>query len=241
VSRERPKRALIAASCNVLEHHTLQLAAALCYYLVLFVFPGLIFLSALMLSALMGAIPLPGLFGRGLAAMSLLLLADTMRVVQAVLVEVLATNRTAWLSFSMLGTIWLASAAFAAITEALDIAYGVVDDRPFWKTRLRATGLGVVTAGLASPALAVMIVGPRFGALAGKQDLPLCGFCIALAHHPLGGCHCVYPGGRRTAVFSRAQCAATFLGDVAGSNFRDGVLAGTFLFAGVLFPSRCRA
>jgi membrane protein len=136
----------------------LQVAAALSYYLVLAVFPGLIFLSAVM-----GSIPLPDLFGRVLGTMSLLLPADTMRMVQSVLLDVLATNRKAWLSFGMLGAIWVASAAFAAITEALDIAYDVSDERPFWKARLQAIEIGVITAGLVSCALAVMIVGPRFG------------------------------------------------------------------------------
>ena len=137
----------------------LQVAAALSYYLVLSVFPGLIFLSAVM-----GSIPLPDLFGRVLGTMSILLPPDTVRMVQSVLFDVLATNRTAWLSFGMLGSIWVASAAFDAIAEALDIAYDVNDDRPFWKKRLRAIALGITTSGLVLSALAVMIVGPRFGA-----------------------------------------------------------------------------
>jgi membrane protein len=63
----------------------------------------------------------------------------------------------------------VASAAFDALIEALDIAYDVNDDRPFWKTRLLAIGLAAITAGLVLSALAVMIVGPRFGAwLAGR-------------------------------------------------------------------------
>jgi membrane protein len=159
VTRAGLKRSLTAAYQDVLEHHTLQTAAALSYYLVLAVFPGLIFLSAVM-----GSIPVPDLFGRVLSTMSLLLPADTMRMVESVLLDVLATNRKAWLSFGMLGAIWVASAAFDAMIEALDIAYDVNDARPFWKTRLRALGLGIITAGLVSSALAVMIVGPRFGA-----------------------------------------------------------------------------
>ena len=164
MTRAGLKRAFIATYQDVLQHHMLQVAAALSYYLVLAVFPGLIFLSAVM-----GSIPLPDLFGRVLGIMSLLLPADTMRMVQSVLLDVLATNRKAWLSFGMLGAIWVASAAFAAITEALDIAYDVSDDRPFWKTRLQAIGIGAITAGLVSSALVVMIVGPRFGSwLAGR-------------------------------------------------------------------------
>ena len=137
----------------------LQLSAAMAYYLVLSVFPGLIFLSAVM-----GSIPVPDFFGRALGVMSMLLPADTMRVVQSVLLDVLTTNSKAWLSFGMLGTIWLASSAFDALIEDLDIAYDVPDDRPFWRTRLRAIGLGVITSGLVLSALAVMIVGPHVGA-----------------------------------------------------------------------------
>jgi membrane protein len=153
------KRAFTATYQDVLRHHMLQVAAALSYYLVLSVFPGLIFLSAVM-----GSIPLPDLFGRVLGTMSMLLPPDTMRTVQSVLLEVLAANRKAWLSFGMLGAIWVASAAFAAIIEALNIAYDVEEERPFWKTRLLSVGLAAINAGLVLSALAVMIVGPRFGA-----------------------------------------------------------------------------
>jgi len=153
------KRALIVAYRDVMEHHTLQVAAALSYYLVLSLFPGLMFLSAVL-----GAIPLPDLFGSVLRLMWTLLPADTMRLVQSVLLDVLSTNRKAWLSFGIVGTIWVASAAFDAMIEALDIAYDVKEDRPFWRTRLLAIGLAAITAGLVSSALAVMIVGTHFGA-----------------------------------------------------------------------------
>ena len=63
----------------------------------------------------------------------------------------------------MLGTIWMASTAFDAVIEALDIAYDVDDLRPFWKTRLLAVGLAAISGGLLLVALAVTIVGPRFG------------------------------------------------------------------------------
>jgi len=143
----------------LLRHHTLQVAAALSYYLVLSVFPALIFLSAMMAS-----IPLAGLFPRVLDLMSRLLPYDTMRMIQAVLRDLLAANEKSWFSFGMVGTIWVASGAFSAIIEALDIAYDANDSRPFWKTRLLAVGLAAMTAALLLSALTVMILGPRFGA-----------------------------------------------------------------------------
>jgi membrane protein len=143
---------------DVVRNETLQAAAALSYYCIFAVFPGLIFLSAVL-----GYIPLPNLFGSVLALMQHLLPADTMRLIYSVLSDVLSANRRTWLSLGMLGTLWVMSTAFDAMIEALNTAYDVTDDRPFWKTRLLAVGLAVITGLLLLVALAVMIVGPRFG------------------------------------------------------------------------------
>ncbi len=152
------KRALAVAYRDVVKHHTLQVAAALSYYLVLSMFPGLMFLSALM-----GAIPLPGLFGSVLRLMWALLPPDSMRLVQSVVLDVLPTNHKAWLSFGVLGTIWVVSAIFDALIEALDIAYDVEESRPFWKTRLLAIGLATISGALLLFATVVMIAGTHFG------------------------------------------------------------------------------
>lgn len=158
MTRAGLRRAIAATYRDLLCHHALQVSAALSYYLVLSVFPALIFLSALMAS-----VPLPDMFGRVLDLMSRLLPADTMRMIHSVLSDLLGANQKSWLSFGMIGTIWVASAAFVAIIEALDIAYDVKESRPFWKTRLVAIVLSAITAGLLLSALAAMIMGPRFG------------------------------------------------------------------------------
>jgi membrane protein len=152
------KQALLATYQDVMRHHVLQVSAALSYYFVLSVFPGLIFLSAVF-----GSLPFGDLFNHVLLLMSRLLPADTMHVVASVLSDVLSSHRGTWLSFGMIGTIWVASAGFAALIEALDIAYDAKDDRPYWKSRLLAIGLAAVTGTLLLVALATMIVGPRFG------------------------------------------------------------------------------
>ena len=152
------RRALAATYRDLLSHHTLQVSAALSYYLVLSVFPALIFLSAMMAS-----LPLPNLFDRVLALMWRLLPADSMRMIHSVLADLLAANRKSWLSVGMIGTIWAGTAAFDAMIEALDIAYDAGETRPWWKTRLLAIGLSAMAAGLLLSALAVMIMGPRFG------------------------------------------------------------------------------
>src|SRR4029077_748090 len=153
------KHAFVSTYRDLIRHHTLQVAAALSYYFVLSVFPGLIFLSAAV-----GWMREQRLFGNVLALMSRLFPPDTMHIVYSVLQDVLSNHRGTLLSFGMIGTIWVASTGFSAMIEALDIAFDAPDDRPYWKTRLLATGLAAICGSLLLIALGVMIVGPRFGA-----------------------------------------------------------------------------
>jgi membrane protein len=152
------KKAIVRTYGDVLRNHTLQMAAALAYYFVLSLFPALIFLSAVV-----AYLPVPDLFNQALNMMGQFLPPDSMGLVRRVLSDVISPNKGAFLSFGILGTIWSASGGFSAAIEALDIAYDVEDDRPFWKTRPLAVGLAFVTGALLLVALSVMIVGPRFG------------------------------------------------------------------------------
>jgi len=159
--------ALAGTYGDVLRKHTLQMAAALSYYFVLSLFPALIFLSAIV-----AYLPVPNLFDQALSVMARFLPPDSMGLVSRVLSDVITPNRGTFLSFGILGTLWTASGGFAAAIEALNIAYDVEDDRPFWKTRPLGVGLALVTGALMLVALAVMIVGPRFGEwLAGRIHL----------------------------------------------------------------------
>jgi membrane protein len=152
------RHAMVRTYGDVLRNHTLQMAAALAYYFVLSLFPALIFLSAVV-----AYLPVPDLFNQALNMMGQFLPPDSMGLVRRVLSDVISPNKGAFLSFGILGTIWSASGGFSAAIEALDIAYDVKDDRPFWKTRPLAVGLAFVTGALLLIALSVMIVGPRFG------------------------------------------------------------------------------
>jgi len=134
------------------------MAAALSYYFVLSLFPALIFLSAMV-----AYLPVPDLFGQALSMMGRFIPPDSMGLVRRVLADVITPNRSAFLSFGILGTLWATSGGFSAAIEALNVAYDVKDDRPFWKTRSLAIALAFIIGGLFLLALAVMIVGPRFG------------------------------------------------------------------------------
>lgn len=157
MTRAAIKRALAETYGDILRHHTFQVAAALSYYFVLAVFPSLI-----LLSAAMSSVPLPDLFGHVLALMSRLLPHPTMQLIRSILLSVLASRSGTWVSVGTLGLLWVSSAAFDALIEALDIAYDVCDPRSFWVTRLMAIGLGLVTGTFLTIALTVMILGPRF-------------------------------------------------------------------------------
>jgi len=161
------KGALRQTYSDVLRNHTMQMAAALSYYFVLSLFPALIFLSAVV-----AYLPVPDLFGQALGIMGRFIPPDSMGLVRRVLADVITPNRGTFLSFGILGTLWGASGGFAATIEALNIAYDVREDRPFWKTRPLAIALAFVIGGLMLLALAVMIVGPQFGGwLAGRVHL----------------------------------------------------------------------
>ncbi len=152
------KGALVQTYEDVVRNHTLQMAAALSYFFVLSLFPALIFLSAIV-----AYLPIPNLFGQALGFMGQFVPPDSMGLVRRVMSDVVTPNRGAFLSVGILGTLWTASGGFSAAIEALNIAYEVQDDRPFWKTRPLAIALALIIGGLLLLALGVMIVGPKFG------------------------------------------------------------------------------
>lgn len=161
------KQALRFAYRSVWKCDLPQRAAALSYYLVLSVFPALI-----LLFAVINGIHVHALLAPISSLMSRVLPTETVLSFQSVLSDVLASNTTAWFSFGTIGTVWVASSAFEALIEALDMAYEVTDTRPFWKTRLLAIALAGASCVLLMCVLAVMIAGPRFGEwLSTRMDL----------------------------------------------------------------------
>ncbi len=148
-------------------NHTLAFAAGLSFYFVLSLFPALVALSAVL-----GYLPIQHPFSQILTLMSRFVPADSMGVVRRVVGDAIGPHRGALLSVGLLGALWTASSGFAAMIEALDVAYNVPETRPFWKTRLLAFVLTFLVGGLLLVALALMLVGPRFGAwLAGVLHL----------------------------------------------------------------------
>lgn len=152
---------------DISRKHTLQMAAALSYYFVMSLFPALI-----LLSAIVAFLPIPDLFNQAVALIGNFIPKDTMSLLHRVLSDVVTPNRSTFLSFGILATLWSASGGFSSAMEALNIAYEVEDNRPFWRTRPLSILLTVMVGLLMLIALGVVIVGPRFGEwLSGRLHL----------------------------------------------------------------------
>jgi membrane protein len=143
---------------KVMTNHIMALAAGLSYYFVMSLFPMLI-LGA----AILGYVPLPHMFGRILSAMSTVVPADSMGLVRTVLRDVITPHRGGFLTLGLVGSLWISSSGFAGLIEALNVAYGVPETRPIWKTRLLSLQLLAVTGLLLVIGTTLMFVGPQFG------------------------------------------------------------------------------
>ncbi len=134
-------------------------AAQLSYYILLALFPALIFLTALM-----------GLFSVGEFMPHLMSYAknvlpqDAVSMVERFLTQVAQGTGTDILSFGVLATLWWSSSGVVAIMEGLNIVYDVKEDsRPFWKVRLIAIALTRALAGFVIFSLTLVLYGPSIG------------------------------------------------------------------------------
>jgi membrane protein len=145
--------------------HTFQMAAAMAYYFVLALFPALV-----LLSAILSYLPVTDLVNQVMNLFGGFVPEDSMQPVRSFVSTVIVPNRATLLSFGILGTLWSASGGFASAIEALDVAYDVDEERPFWVTRPLAIGLTLLVGALMLTAFAVMVMGPEFGRLLAEHN-----------------------------------------------------------------------
>lgn len=143
---------------DVMNNHTMSLAAGLSYYFVMSLFPLLI-----LAAAIVGYLPIPDLFEKVLGTMSTFVPPDSMGLVRTILRDVITPNKGSFLTIGILGTLWSASGGFAGLIEALNVAYDIPETRPIWKTRLLAVELMFVIGALLVLSAAVQFLGPQFG------------------------------------------------------------------------------
>jgi membrane protein len=66
------------------------------------------------------------------------------------------------LTLGVVGAIWSSSAAMVAIIDALNHAYDVIEQRPWWKRRILAITLTLSLAVFVLVALTLMLIGPEW-------------------------------------------------------------------------------
>ena len=82
-------------------------------------------------------------------------------LVDSTMTEISAASSGSKVMLGLLAALWAASNGMGAITEALNIAYGVKESRPWWKQRLVAMLLTVSLSALIITALVLVLYGGR--------------------------------------------------------------------------------
>lgn len=129
-------------------------AAALGFYLTLAIFPAIILLMTI--------IPYLPIQNVDQAIMDLLgqaLPAEAYDMVAGVVAEVTNTQRGGLLSFSILATLWAASAGMYAIMQQLNITYDVTEGRSFIRARGTSLLLSMLFAVLVIGAFSLIVFG----------------------------------------------------------------------------------
>jgi membrane protein len=129
-------------------------AAQLAYYLLLALFPALLFLTAFMGLFLMNT-STSGL----MRSLQTVLPGDALSVIQKYLDQAVQGSGSELISLGLLGALWASSSGMTAIMEALNAAYDATETRPFWKVRLIGIVLTIGLAGFIILSTALVLYG----------------------------------------------------------------------------------
>lgn len=141
-------------------------AAELSYYFLLALFPLLIFLTST-IGVVLGS-------GTGTRQALFSYIARVMppsayQLIDSTMAEVSASSSGGKISFGILAALWAASNGLGAITQSLNVAFDVKENRPWWKQRLTAIGLTIALSVLIISALILVVAGGHIADfLAGK-------------------------------------------------------------------------
>jgi membrane protein len=133
-------------------------AAQLAYYFLFALFPFF-----LVLTTLLGYLPVPNLMDRLMEMLGQMLPGEALRLVQDNVRDLVMGQRGGLLSFGILAALWTSSSAVTAIIDSLNRAYDVEEGRPFWKVRLIAIGLTVGLSVFIIVSLVLLTFGPQIG------------------------------------------------------------------------------
>lgn len=140
-------------------------AGNVAFNLILSLFPGLIFVAAL--AGFIGSfLGVDSLFDQILGYLTSVLPESAVETIKGPLEGILKTQSGGLLSFGILGALWAASGATAAMMQACNRIHRVRETRPFWQHRLLiAVGLTLLLGLLVLIAFALLIFGGQLGGL----------------------------------------------------------------------------
>jgi len=142
-------------------------AAALSYYFLFSFFPFLLFVTALI-----AYLPLETPVEHFLDRVRPMVPAQAMVLLDAHLRDLISRERPHLLTLGLLGSFWSASRGVDAVRRALNLAHGVKESRPLWRTELLMWGTTVAGALLVLVAASVLVAGGGVGPwIAGKLGI----------------------------------------------------------------------
>ena len=145
---------------DFIKDDALGLAAQLSYYLILALFPFILFVVAVL-----DTFSNPQFVTSVFDYLGQVLPAQVFDLIRTYTENTLRNRDTApgLLSVGILGTIWAASGAFSALINALNRAYDVQETRPFWKVRGIAILMTLGLSTLIGAGVLLLVAGPSIG------------------------------------------------------------------------------
>jgi membrane protein len=134
----------------------LGLAAQLAYYFFLSLFPAVI-----VLLALASFLPATDLLAGVVSLLQGVAPAEVVAIVREQLGKIAEARQGGLLSLGMVAALWSSSAAMVAIIDALNRAYDVKDQRPWWKQRATAILLTLGVAAFIVISSVLVLAGPQ--------------------------------------------------------------------------------
>ena len=141
----------------------INLAAEMAYFFVLALFPFFI-----VLGALAGFLPYTNLWTNVTHAIIEHFPTDARDVALQTLLNLAHKNKT-FLSIGSVFTVWAASSGLVSLMENLSRAYNVPETRGFWKKRLIAIGILVVTSAFFFGSFGLLTLGHRMGIFLSRE------------------------------------------------------------------------
>lgn len=145
-------------------------AAQIAFFCLFALFPCL-----LTLTTLLAYLPVPDLFLVLLGIMGRFLPGDVLALVEDNLHALVTVQQGGLLSIGVLLSLWTSSNAVLSVQTAMNVAYGAVEQRPYWQVRLVSLLLVICFTSFIITSLLLLIFGPLLGnwiaSLADQGDL----------------------------------------------------------------------